>query len=76
MAPVVFYLLKTSSELSAQVEFHSWNLNKGGQGFSPGRFVPSSFVSFSLSLFLALSRLRCSLRSRQNIVSEIAQILE
>lgn len=20
---------------SAQVEFHSWNLNKGGQGFSP-----------------------------------------
>lgn len=22
---------------SAQVEFHSWNLNKDGQGFSPGR---------------------------------------
>lgn len=28
---------------SAQVEFHSWNLNKGGQGFSPA----SSFASLS-----------------------------
>lgn len=51
VAPVVFYLLKTSSELSAQVEFHSWNLNKGGQGFSP---VASSHRRSSLSPSLSL----------------------
>jgi len=67
VAPVVFYLLKTSSELSAQVEFHSWNLNKGGQGFSPGRFVPSSFVSFSLSRSLSAIETKYRVRNSANI---------
>lgn len=30
---------------SAQVEFHSWNLNKGGQGFSPSTSLSLSRVS-------------------------------
>ena len=30
---------------SAQVEFHSWNLNKGGQGFSPASSSSSSSSS-------------------------------
>jgi len=45
---------------STQVEFHSWNLNKGGQGFSPGRFIfPRSSPSSALNcaaLFFATSQ--------------------
>lgn len=48
---------------SAQVEFHSWNLNKGGQGFSPSTSLSLSCLDYLVSTNLPQNPILLSFHS-------------